>query len=739
MTHLKTGLAAALAVAAGVTFGADGASRKIWLDELDLSQMTSGWDRPKKNLSVAGKPLTIRGRTFARGVGTHALSSVAFALSGGVTRFEADVGIDGDILPDMYNGNPDKIDHSSAKFIVYLDDHETPAAQSPVMHMGDEPHHLSVDLTGAKRIELFVCDALDGSNWDHADWANAFFSAAPDAKIVPDPGDDNQLGILTPKPGPAPRINGARVYGVRPGHPVIYRLPVTGEGPLTLSAANLPAGLRFDAAKGIVTGAIAARGDYPVAFTAKNAKGSATAMVTFAVGDRIALTPPMGWNHWNCFAHTITAEKIKAAADVMDASELARHGYSYVNIDDFWQNRPGEKDDETLMGPERNVADGTIAVNRRFPSMKAVADYIHSKGFRAGLYSSPGPTTCGGCTGSWGHEWTDARTYAEWGYDYLKYDWCGYSKVANGFGADETARMTLPYFLMGEALRAQDRDIVFSLCQYGMHNVSTWGERVGGNSWRTTGDILDVWSRAGQTEVPWCYYRGVKEIIDLEEPLWPYARPGAWNDPDMLQLGVVGFGNPHATRLTPNEQYTHMSFWCILCSPLLIGCDLTKLDDFTLNLLCNDEVLETNQDPLGAQAAKVAMARNGEVWAKPMSDGSVVFALLNTDRHTRTVSADFKTLGMEGEWKVRDLWRQADYGLCRKGISVKVPSHATALYRAWPQAGAGMRKGFGDIRMNWVYGTYSRGRAVDKPGYEALVPPGTEAAPCENCPKGELK
>lgn len=703
---------------------------QIWLDELDLSAMSCGWSRPQKNHAVSGKPLTIGGQTFARGVGTHALSSVQYELKGEVTRFEATVGVDSNLEADRRQCHGEH-DVSSVQFLVYLDGAEEPAAQSPVMHLKSAPYHLSVDLTGAKTVELFVCDAMDGKDWDHANWANAFFTAAPGAAVVPATGGGAQLGILTPKPGPKPRINGPKVYGVRPGHPIIYRLPVTGEEPLAYTADKLPAGVTFDARTGILTGSIAVRGDCPIVFTATNAKGSASATVTFKVGDKIALTPPMGWNHWNCFAGTVTAEKIKTATDIMDKSELAKHGYSFVNIDDFWQNRPGETKDETLIGPERN-ADGTIALNKRFPSMKALADYIHSKGFRAGLYSSPGPNTCGGCTGSWKHEWTDARTYAAWGFDYLKYDWCGYGKVVGGYGTEEHERNMLPYFLMGEALKAQNRDIVFSLCQYGMNNVSTWGERVGGNSWRTTGDILDVWVREDTTEPPMCWYYGIKDIIDHEAQLWPYAGPGAWNDPDMLSVGVIGFEHPHATHLTPNEQYTHVSFWCILCSPLLIGCDLTKLDDFTLNLLCNDEVLETSQDELGAQAARVATSRTGEVWAKPMSDGSIVFALLNTDLFDHVLKIDFASLGMEGEWKVRDLWRQTDFGLCTQGLAAKVPGHATFLYRAWPTAGAGLRAGFEDIRMNWVYSTYDRGRTVDKPGY---VSPRRAASKCADCPR----
>ena len=691
---------------------------EIQLDELDLTGMSSGWGVPKARQSIVGKGMVINGKSYARGVGTHALSSVTFRLEG-IDRFEAEVGVDGN----------EARDKASVKFMAFVDGAEKPAAESPVLHLKDDAYRFSVDLKGAKDVELFVCDANDGTDCDHADWANARFIGGDGAKVTPFV-DNEQWGILTPKPGAKPRINGPAVYGARPGHAIIYRLPVTGEEPLAYAAKGLPAGLEFDAAKGIVTGRVAARGDYPVTFEAKNAKGAATKTVTFRIGDRIALTPPMGWNHWNCFAGTVTAEKIRAATDVMDRSELARHGYSYVNVDDFWQNRIGETKDETLIGPERN-ADGTIAVNRRFPSMKALADYIHSKGFRAGLYSSPGPWTCGHCTGSWKHEWTDAKTYADWGYDYLKYDWCGYSEVAHvAGGGDANAVNMLPYQLMGEALKAQNRDIVFSVCQYGMHNVSTWGAAVGGNSWRISGDIIDLWRNTEQFRT-WGY-KSLKDIIDIEATLWPFAGPGAWNDADMLSVGIVGFDNPHPTRLSANEQYTHISFWSILCSPILIGCDLTKLDDFTLNLLCNDEVLEANQDELGAQAAKVASSRGGETWAKPMSDGSIVFALLNTSDRTRNLAVDLPSLGLKGEWKFRDLWRQRDWGLASRQLTVRVPAHATALYRAWPQAGAGYAEGFTDIRNNWIYLNYSRGRETGRPG---LVAPGL--APCDDCPRGK--
>ena len=543
-----------------------------------------------------------------------------------------------------------------------------------------------------------------------------------------------QLGILTPPEGKAPRINGARVLGVRPGNPILWRIPVTGERPMRLSVEGLPKGATFDAARGVVGGAVAERGTYEFDVTAENTHGRAQRRLRLVVGDKIALTPPMGWNSWNCFNFAVTEKNIRDAADAMVSSGLADHGWTYVNIDDFWQNNPYRfKDDPTLQGAERK-ADGTINPNARFPDMKGLADYIHAKGLKAGLYSSPGPYTCGMCTGSWGHEWQDAKTYAEWGYDYLKYDLCTYNRkdfrkgmyshkgVAGGSSL-ETA--TLPFRLMGEALAVQKRDIVFSLCQYGQANVSTWGENVGGQCWRTAGDFRDSFLQ-------------MSKIVCAQAPLWPYAHPGAWNDPDMLMvgplsiggIGTVGMTEVHPSSFTHNEQYTHISMWSILCSPLLIGCDLTKLDEFTRALLANDEVIEVNQDELGAQAALVAKGPRAQVWAKPMHDGSLVFALFNTADDATRIAIDYDSLGLEGKWLVRDLWRQKDEGIYGIRYSVEVPGHATHLVRLFPKEDAGLAEGVRDIRMNSVYIQFEELRPVDKPGYKA-----PKSYPCERCDK----
>ena len=438
----------------------------------------------------------------------------------------------------------------------------------------------------------------------------------------------------------------------------------------------------------------------------------------------------MGWSSWNCYVYTVTDDDIRKQAKALVDTGLADHGYGYVNIDDFWQNNPWRfKEDKTLQGAERKP-DGTINPNGRFPNMKALADYIHSFGFKAGIYSSPGPYTCGMCTGSWGYEWRDAKTYADWGFDFLKYDRCTYAskkfrgEILNNPGMGRgLVNETHPYRLMGEAIKAQNRDIVFSLCQYGLQNVQTWGENVGGQCWRTTGDLRDT-------------YPHVANNIDRQVDYWPYARPGAWNDMDMLVVGTMRLPSSHKfeimdwhkTNLTPNEHYTHVSMWAILCSPLVIGCDLTRMDDFTRALLTNDEVIEVNQDELGAQAALVAKGPRAQVWAKPMSDGSFVFALRNLHEEGTRISIDFEAQGLKRKWLVRDLWRQKDVGIYGHRYAMDVPGHMTYLVRLFPRQGARLAEGISDIRMNSLYLQVEERRPVDKPGYKEL-----KNYPCEKC------
>jgi alpha-galactosidase len=303
----------------------------------------------------------------------------------------------------------------------------------------------------------------------------------------------------------------------------------------------------------------------------------------------LAATPPMGWNSWNHFAEKVDDRAVRSAADAMVSSGMKDARYIYINIDDTWE---GQRD-----------AQGVIRSNEKFPDMKALARYVHEKGLKLGIYSSPSAKTCAGYEGTLGHEQQDANTYAEWGVDYLKYDWC------KSTGSLE--EMKLAYARMHEALVKTGRPIVFSLCQYGWNRVWTWGPAVGGNLWRTTGDITDE-------------YRTMAEIGFNQNGLEKFAGPGHWNDPDMLEIGNGG--------MNEDEYRTHMSLWAILAAPLMAGNDLSRMTPYTLELLTNREVIAVDQDPLGKQGYRVHQEGPYEVWTKLMADGSKVVGLFNRQR-----------------------------------------------------------------------------------------------------------
>ncbi len=435
---------------------------------------------------------------------------------------------------------------------------------------------------------------------------------------------------------------------------------------LSYHTIGLPEGLKLDQENGIISGTCDLPGEYTVSIKATNDFGSDEKALLIRIGDTICLTPPMGWNSWNCWGLSVDQQKVQAAIDALISSGLADHGWSYINIDDGWE-------------ADSRTPSGELPANDKFPDMKALGDYAHSQGLKLGIYSSPGTHTCGGFLGSWEHEFQDASTWAEWGIDYLKYDWCSYEKIAVDHSLAELQK---PYLKMKQILKELDRDIVFSLCQYGMGEVWKWGAEVGGNLWRTTGDITDTWN-------------SMVGIGFGQDKCSPFAGPGAWNDPDMLVVGNVGWGpNLHPSRLTPDEQYTHISLWCLLSAPLLIGCDLSSLDAFTLNLLTNDEVIAIDQDPLGKQAERVKETAGQEVWAKKLMDGSLAVGLFDTGdpspagmfnwtgkMQIDTVSVTWNELEISGPKQARDLGRQKDLGEFDQELKFPVNHHGVVLIR----------------------------------------------------------
>lgn len=371
-------------------------------------------------------------------------------------------------------------------------------------------------------------------------------------------------------------------------------------------------------------------------------------LTLFAQDDTLARRPPMGWNSWNHFGPRVDDATVRAQAEAMVSSGMRDAGYIYINIDDTWE---GERD-----------AKGYIHTNKKFPDMKALADFVHSKGLKLGIYSSPGPKTCAGFEGSYGHEQQDADTYAAWGIDYLKYDLCSFNdfmkKAPNE--ASVNRMMVDAYVKMGKALRSTGRPIVYSFCQYGRNDVWKWGAQAGGNLWRTTGDINDTYSRM--------------TTIGFEQlGIGRYAGPGHWNDPDMLEVGNGG--------MTFDEYKTHMSLWSILASPLLAGNDLTNMSADTRELLLNKEVIAIDQDALGRQGDRVSAEGMTEIWARPLAGGAQGVGIFNRDDQTRSVVLKFGSIGFTGNVNVRDLWKHKDLGSMKDKFAVSVPAHGVVLLR----------------------------------------------------------
>jgi len=369
----------------------------------------------------------------------------------------------------------------------------------------------------------------------------------------------------------------------------------------------------------------------------------------------LAPTPPMGWNSWNTFGADIHEELIRQVADVFVEAGLKEAGYTYVVIDDLWE------------ADERDSSGRLVPDPRKFPSgMKALADYVHSKGLKFGIYSCAGTHTCAGKPASYGYEEIDAHTFAEWGVDFLKYDFC--YKPA---GVDGPSL----YRRMGQALRATGRPIIFSLCEWGTNEPWKWGASVGGHMWRTTGDINDSWE-------------SIDQIGFSQNGLEAYAGPDHWNDPDMLVVGMYGKGNVARGGCTDSEYRAHFALWCLLAAPLMIGCDVRNMNDFTHSLLTHRGLIAINQDPLGRQGFRVGVEWDHfETWMKPLADGSVAVGLFNRHKDwKRVITAPWESLGIHDRrpCRVQNVITGEDYGVCTRFFGAPVDPHDVVVLKVTP-------------------------------------------------------
>ncbi len=640
---------------------------ELWLDDLPIQTFSEGLRPVSAKTNYSHDQIQMGGTAYARGVGVQSVCVLSFDLKRNARRFTALVGAD-----DLGNKEiPVTFTVLGDKKVLF---------NSGEMRVGDPAKAIDVDLTGVQHLGLLVTDKVGGirNKRTYADWANAQLVMVGDAR----PGHQPNAGekyILTPPPARTPRINSPKVFGATPGNPFLYTIAATGVRPMKFAAADLPKGLSLDAATGIITGRVAERGTYRAKLSATNEAGTATQTLTIRIGDTIALTPPMGWNGWNSWEQLIDREKVIASAEAMVATGLINHGWTYVNIDDAWQGVRG--------GPLE-----ALQPNEKFPEFAQMIARIHALGLKAGLYSTPYIQSYGGYVGAsstfphggetregmrkraefrgigpYKFEINDARQMAEWGIDFLKYDW--------RIDVASAERMSA-------ALRASGRDIVFSLSNNApIEKVADWA-RVA-NLYRTGPDIKDSWTSLFLTTFsldPWAATTG----------------PGHWADPDMMILGNVRIGpEMHPTRLTPDEQYSHMSMFCLLAAPLLIGCPIEQLDEFTLRLLTNDEVIAIDQDPLGKPARLVADTHGVQVWLKPLEDGSYAVGLFNTDDFGKTPQSYFRwddekpknfefrfeDAGLAGKWAVRNVWTQKNLGDFTGSITTSLRHHGVVLLR----------------------------------------------------------
>ncbi len=640
-------------------------TEKVWLDELKIKSFSEGVPSISPGKCASGDSLRLGGKFYQRGIGVQSVSVLSFYLNGNARKFSAVVG-------------PDDSGNREVPVTFYVIGDRKILFVSGKMKVGDAPRNISLNLKGIKRLGLLVTVEGDNPRKAYSDWADAQMVMIENTLPETIPNTDEKY-ILTPKPLQSPRINSAGIFGATPGNPVLYGIAATGQRPVSFTADNLPPGLALDSKTGIISGKIKLAGTYDVTLRAKNNFGEATKQLKIKIGETIALTPPIGWNGWNSWAREIDREKVVASADAMVKMGLRDHGWTYINIDDAWQ------------GPRGGKFNG-IQPNEKFPDFRGMVDYIHSLGLKAGVYSTPWITSYAGYTGGssdiengafpdsvknnkrayryigkYRFETNDALQMAEWGIDYLKYDW----KI----DLNSAERMSA-------ALKNSGRDIVYSLSNSApFANASNWSGVA--NLWRTGPDIRDSWLSL--------------YISSFTIDKWaPFGGPGHWNDPDMLILGNVTTGTElHPTRLTPDEQYSHVSLFSLLSAPLLIGCPIEQLDDFTLNLLTNDEVIEADQDPLGKPARLMAEEDGIQIWLKQFENGSLAVGLFNVadfgkspqsyfrwgDEVPKAFTFNFTKTGLTGKYKLRDLWRQKDLGEYDGSFKTEIRHHGVVLLK----------------------------------------------------------
>ncbi len=626
------------------------------LGDMDLSKTICGWENHQNtaNITIDGNPITLKDTVYTSGVCAHATSQIIVKLNG-ATRFCARLGHDDETRGDMYKGD----DYCKAGYKVWLrgEDNSTRVVAEGTIRTSD-PNSVLIDVDTNGWKYLYLENDAQGKNWtDHIDWANAYFEYF--AKAATPPYIVSVEEIQT-------KLACATTVFSQPGVRFMHKIKAASPD-ASVAVQNLPEGLVWNESRKLVEGILTEEGVYHYDIIVTLNGEASTETTTLTVSSSLQQPVPfMGWLSWNVYQENIDEAKIKAAADAIKRYKLDDYGYKYVCIDDNWHASSREA------GTNKPVHNST-----KFPSgMKALTDYIHNLGLKVGIYSDAAEQTCNREFGSFGYEEIDAKQYAEWGFDLLKYDYCYAPSDV------ETARTR--YKVMGDALKNSGRDILFYMCEWGQRDPWKWAHETGATCWRATYDSRDVWD-AGSYNGSNC---GAIQAIDIMKHLSAYAGPNRFNDADMMCVGLYGNGIPSSSgfggrQMNYTEYKSQFAMWCMFASPLTVSFDLSNIPERDLELITNEELIAINQDRMGQQADLILSNANYEIYSKDLENGDIAVAVLNRSSSTRTVTIDFSKLPLEAgvKYNVRDLWIHEDVGEYADEYTTTAASHETRVFR----------------------------------------------------------
>lgn len=635
------------------TVGSDGAEI-VALSSLEIGKATCGWGTIKANRSIDGNDLTLNGTIYRSGVGTHATSQIIVKLNGAVTRFVTRVGIDDEVKATAQGRQSANVDYRVSLKAENGD--VKVVAEGNIRGTDTQAPLIDVDCNGWKYLFL---EANEGESdaYDHVDWANAYFEYHEQNSTLPEIVSAEELSS---------RLACATVLYSQPGVRFMHRLR-TANPAATVSVSNLPDGLVYNERRQLVEGCIDTEGVYHYTVTVDNDGEQSDEDITLTVSSDLDMPVPfMGWLSWNVVQGDISESVIRTVADAMESKGLLAAGYNYLVIDDLWH-----------ASARQSGTNAPLPDARKFPNgMKAASDYVHSKGLKFGIYSDGGTRTCAGCFGSYGYEETDAKAYAEWEVDLLKYDYCN--------APSDLTSCQKRYKAMGDALKNSGRSIVFYMCEWGVREPWKWGSETGASTWRCTYDTRDCWEgSAGGV--------GIVQSIAGMKDLWAYSGPNRYNDADMMCVGIHGTGKSSSDLcatgpgMTMDEYRTQFSLWSMWASPLTLSFDLRKeISKEDLELMTNGEVIAINQDPMGLQAEYIGEVNGVQTYMKDLENGDVAVALVNLGRSATSATVDFSKLSALEPgvaYDVRDLWAKSSLGAKSSSFDVRIKSHETKVYR----------------------------------------------------------